>query len=291
VSNIICNVLVFIWEHSNKHKNTEVTIGPESQMAAVSEIQAPMQYIETSQPNRDSGYFDTDIEPETIAQHHASPMSFTSGSYRSRMDDSNNSSQCESDSSFMTDNSMMSDDSAGYTSSENTSSNRGRRTEPLEEEVWEIVDESGNIIETRIIRSKILSSIYEVENNGNYQKESSSDSSTPTMEVCNANYQSSLSESINFQFNERRNVSNTPNNQASSNQSSPKRKLPEQRNTYPSKYQNKSVYMSSYIQSEPEPYKSGSESDTEEEVWETIEETVDTPPEILRAILANQGKI
>lgn len=263
---------------------------------AVSEMQDDQP--EKQQKNRDSGYFDNfaDTEPEQVHFLETSTSSVESNQSRSKSDVlQTSSSHYESDSSFLTDQSMMSDDSAGYTSSEYGSERRDSLRRPentslaFEEEVWETIDESGNVLNTRVVRSQMKSSvIYEVENNGNYQTEQEYIGSLTekSNEVYNDNYQASMSENVNTQWNE--NWSSSITNQ-STNQTSPKRKLPETKYTYPNKYQNKSMYRSSFIESTEESYKSGTESDTEE-IWETIEETVDTPPELLKAILASQGK-
>lgn len=330
-------------------ENTQSVVVVSKTFSAIPAIVNEEQRYERGSVNRDSGYFENIVVPDLENDHvtnsvlefslnslDSSKSSSSKSDASTHSQNTSSSVQYESDSSFLTDQSMMSDDSAGYTSGE---SGRERADSLLgkldssslayEEEVWETVDESGNVISRKVVKSNIASStIYEVENNGNYQQSNLEEehnntvdslSSAPTTDsnkaVCNANYQSSMSEDVKMQFNETwsskssskstsitekkldnitSEVSTTYTYDSNSNQSSPKRKLPESRYTYPSKYQNKSIYNSSYI--EPTTgglqSRSGTDSDSEEEVWQTFDtETVDTPSEILNALLKSQGKV
>ena len=254
---------------------------------------------------------DTETTQENFEEHvNMTLSSLESSGPKSRSDILNTSSHYESDSSFATDQSMMSDDSMGsesYSRGERDSFKRGMDNSLFisEDEVWETLDEKGNVIETRVVRSNAVpSTIYEVENNGNFTSEYDQtihDLQVLAGETSNANYQNmveiiSTPQRENWSTTEICDNENIIRNETATSivvttaqLSSPKRKLSESQCSYPSKHVNKSVYSSSFPTPSPSQGQDIESESEEEEVWETFEETVDTP-DILLALLKGQGK-
>ena len=270
--------------------------------------------------NRDSGYFDTHPDSSScdrlVPSLSSSPVNPSLYALRSSKRHSHESSLTlshDSDSSYMTDQSMLSDDRAMYESSADdssylqhsmTSSTAEQQLDNTEEvEIWETIDSKGNVIEpattmTSSTTSTTTSDYNKVENNGNYVS-NESQQPTPTMtsshySTYNDNYQR-LYESVHSALNERwlnkDQLDNDTINKlkecgyvVSSPASPQKKPLTSSQGSSES-----DAHMAEEMGMQVEVDYENDETEEQEEVWEVFEETVDTPPELL-ALLMNQTR-